>query len=129
MFVSRPSLFRAKLLINISKYSLRYAPKQYIICSTTTNSGMLKKLKKVNLPVVSKMGVSSSAFKVVELSPVFYSGAKILDKNDRGHETFRLYHLEQSGTFEAVLYNPDESAVCFNVFRLEDERKAKETFR
>ena len=128
MFVLRPSLFRAKLLINISKYLIRYAPKQYSR-STTTDSRMLKKLKKVNLPVVSKMGVSSSAFKVVELSPVFYSGAKILDKNDRGPETFRLYHLEQSGTFEAVLYNPDESAVCFNVFRLEDERKAKETFR
>lgn len=94
---------------------------------------MIKKFKKLNLPSVpskvKKMGITSSAFKVEEKSPVFYKGAKILDNNDNGDETFRLYHLEESDAYEAVLYNHNESPVCFSVFRLEDEKKAKETFR
>lgn len=90
---------------------------------------MFKKIKNFNFSSVVSMGIGSSAFKVVEKSPIYYSEARILDNNDRGHETFRLYYVEQSGSYEAVLYNPDESPVCFSVFRLEEENKAKEMFR
>lgn len=75
------------------------------------------------------MGVSSSALKVEEKTPIFYNGATVLDKNENGQETFRLYRVPQSDLYEAVLYNPEERTVCLSVFRIEDERKAKDMFR
>ena len=90
---------------------------------------MFKKMKNINFAsAIGSMGVSSSALKVEEKTPVFYNSAKICAKNDKGQETFRLYYVPQSDAYEAVLYNPDERTICLSVFRIEDERKAKEMF-
>lgn len=90
---------------------------------------MLRKIKKLNFTSAIGMGVTSSALKVEEKTPVFYKGSKIVENNDRGQETFRLYYITQSDLYEAVLYNPDERTVCLSVFRIEDERKARDMFR
>ncbi len=89
---------------------------------------MFKKIKKINFASAIGMGISSSALKVEEKTPLFYNSAKICEKNDKGQETFRLYYVSQNDSYEAVLYNPDERTVCLSVFRIEDERKAKEMF-
>ena len=89
---------------------------------------MFQKFKKDFASAIG-MGVSSSALKVEEKTPIFYNGAKVVDNNDRGQETFRLYKIPQSDLYEAVLYNAEERTVCLSVFRIEDERKAKEMFR
>ena len=90
---------------------------------------MFKKIKNINFAsAIGSMGVSSSALKVEEKTPLFYKSAKICAKNDKGQETFRLYYVSESGAYEAVLYNPDERTICLSVFRIEDERKAKEMF-
>ena len=90
---------------------------------------MLQKIKKLNFTSAIGMGVTSSALKVEEKTPVFYKGSKIVENNDKGQETFRLYYISQSDSYEAVLYNPDERTVCLSVFRIEDERKARDMFR
>lgn len=90
---------------------------------------MLRKIKKLNFTSAIGMGVTSSALKVEEKTPVFYKGSKIVENNDRGQETFRLYYITQSDLYEAVLYNPEERTVCLSVFRIEDERKARDMFR
>lgn len=90
---------------------------------------MFKKIKKLNFTSIIGMGISSSALKVEEKTPIFYNEAQICEKNDRGPETFRLYYVSQSDSYEAVLYNPEERTVCLSVFRIEDERKAKEMYR
>jgi hypothetical protein len=113
-------------LFNIYRYStlsnrLYFRQKPSII--------MLKKFKKLNITSAVGMGIASSALKVEEKTPLFYKGAKICEKNDKAQETFRLYYISQSDLYEAVLYNPDERTVCLSVFRIEDERKAKDMFR
>ena len=113
-------------LFNIYR-CLRLANRSYIRRNPSLT--MFNKLKNIHLKsAIGSMGVSSSALKVEEKTPLFYKSAKICAKNDKGQETFRLYHVSESETYEAVLYNPDERTVCLSVFRIEDERKAKEMF-
>mgnify|MGYP002803633214 CR=1 FL=1 len=107
--------------------SLKLSNRSYF--RQNTRIKMFKKLKNINFSsAIGSMGVSSSALKVEEKSLSFYNSAKICVKNDKGQETFRLYFVPQSNSYEAVLYNPDESTICLSVFRIEDERKANEMF-
>ena len=121
-------------------FGRRFSIKLFNVCRCSTLSKrlyfrqkpglfMLRKIKKLNFASAVGMGVNSSALKVEEKTPVFYKGAKIVEDNDNGQETFRLYYISQSDLYEAVLYNPDERTVCLSVFRIEDERKAKDMFR
>ncbi|XP_048577713.1 85/88 kDa calcium-independent phospholipase A2 [Nematostella vectensis] len=73
------------------------------------------------------MGASPSSFRVDEANPLHYSYAKVLEKEGEPRESFTLYQVT-SCRFEAVL-NSDRHPKCFSLFRMDEEKAAREKFR
>lgn len=82
------------------------------------------------------MGIGTSSEKTSEQDPNNYDFRKALENSVELQEgDFVLYlfkdngDTDHGGSFEIVLYNPNFSAKCFRLLRLEDCDEAREKFR
>lgn len=74
------------------------------------------------------MGASPSSFKVEETNLSQYTYSTLLEKEDGEKESFRLYRVTNL-RFEAVLSRNDQSPKCLSLFRMDDEKLAREKFK
>lgn len=77
---------------------------------------------------ISKMGASPSSFRVEQTSLQQYSYSTLLEKDESKTESFRLFRVT-SLRYEAVLNRTDQHPKCLSVFRMDDEKAAREKFR
>lgn len=74
------------------------------------------------------MGASPSSFRVEETTLQQYSHATLLEKIESDKESFRLFRVTAL-RYEAVLNRTDQHPKCLSLFRMDDEKLAREKFK